>query len=47
MDVRPEILALILACAAVTIVPPEEVQVIVPDAVLPAGSRGRRAKAGT
>ncbi len=33
--------------APVTIVPPEEVQVIMPDAVLPAGPRGRRAKAGT
>jgi hypothetical protein len=33
--------------APVTIVPPEDVQVIMPDAVLPAGPRGRRAKAGT
>jgi hypothetical protein len=33
--------------AAVTIVPPEDVQVIVPDAVVPAGARGRRTKAGT
>ncbi len=33
--------------ATVTIVPPEDVQVIVPDAVLLAGARGRRAKAGT
>jgi hypothetical protein len=33
--------------AAVTIVAPEDVQVIVPDAALPAGARGRRAKAGT
>ncbi len=32
---------------SVTIVPPEAVQVIMPDAVLPAGPRGRRAKAGT
>ncbi len=32
--------------AAVTIVPPVDVQVILPDAVLPAGARGRRAKAG-
>lgn len=32
--------------AAVTVVPPQDVQVIVPDAVLPAGARGRRAKAG-
>ena len=32
---------------SVTIVPPEAVQVIMPDAVLPTGARGRRAKAGT
>jgi hypothetical protein len=32
---------------SVTIVPPEDVQVIVSDAVLPAGTRGRRAKADT
>jgi hypothetical protein len=30
-----------------TIVHPEDVQVIMPDAVLAAGPRGRRAKAGT
>ncbi len=35
------------APAAVTVVPPDEVQVIVPDVVLAAGTRGRRAKAGS
>jgi hypothetical protein len=33
--------------APVSIVPPEDVQVIMPDAVLRASARGRRAKAGT